>query len=81
VKTRQWLGIGFLFFAVFVIFAWEYLPKIWESMEGPRRTIVESPHRGEMAPDFTLREVDGRHTVALHDMRGKPVVIFFGSCT
>jgi hypothetical protein len=40
-----------------------------------------TPEAGEVAPDFTLHDVDGRNPVNLTDLRGKPVVLFFGSCT
>jgi hypothetical protein len=36
---------------------------------------------GEGAPDFTLFGADGRGPVRLSDLRGKPGVLLFGSCT
>jgi len=37
---------------------------------------------GDMAPDFTLKSLDGPQTVTLSDFRGKrPVVLIFGSYT
>ncbi|HEX5272058.1 MAG TPA: deiodinase-like protein [Gemmataceae bacterium] len=39
------------------------------------------PPVGSPAPDFVLTGVDGGQTVRLSDLRGKPVVLFFGSCT
>jgi hypothetical protein len=40
------------------------------------------PSVGQMAPDFTLRTLDGDRTVKLSDFRGKkPVVLVFGSYT
>jgi len=36
---------------------------------------------GQVAPDFTLQDVAGKSTVALSNLRGKPVVLVFGSCT
>ncbi len=41
------------------------------------RTIV---HAGDPAPDFTLRALDGED-VTLSRLRGKPVMIEFGSIT
>ena len=36
---------------------------------------------GDRAPDFTIQDVDGKTTVKLSALKGKPVVLFFGSCT
>ena len=36
---------------------------------------------GEPAPDFDLRRADGKGRVRLSDLRGKPVVLVFGSFT
>jgi hypothetical protein len=36
---------------------------------------------GLAAPTFALRGVDDRKQVDLADMRGKPVLLIFGSCT
>jgi len=36
---------------------------------------------GDAAPDFTLKDVQGKKTVKLSDLKGKPVVLIFGSCT
>ena len=36
---------------------------------------------GEMAPDFTLRDIEGKKSVTLSAARGKPIVLIFGSCT
>jgi hypothetical protein len=36
---------------------------------------------GDTAPDFTLQDVAGKKTVKLSELRGKPVVLIFGSCT
>jgi cytochrome oxidase Cu insertion factor (SCO1/SenC/PrrC family) len=39
------------------------------------------PERGQIAPDFTLQDAQGESSVRLSDLRGKPVVLLFGSCT
>jgi cytochrome oxidase Cu insertion factor (SCO1/SenC/PrrC family) len=36
---------------------------------------------GEAAPDFTVKDVQGKESVRLSDLKGKPVVLIFGSCT
>jgi cytochrome oxidase Cu insertion factor (SCO1/SenC/PrrC family) len=36
---------------------------------------------GDIAPNFTIMDVEGKKTVKLSDLKGKPVVLIFGSCT
>jgi len=36
---------------------------------------------GAVAPDFALPDIEGKKTVKLSDLKGKPVVLIFGSCT
>jgi cytochrome oxidase Cu insertion factor (SCO1/SenC/PrrC family) len=36
---------------------------------------------GQSAPDFTVKDVHGKQSVRLNDLKGKPVVLIFGSCT
>ena len=36
---------------------------------------------GGPAADFTLRDANGKNPVTLAKLRGKPVVLIFGSCT
>ncbi|MBM3980741.1 MAG: redoxin domain-containing protein [Planctomycetes bacterium] len=36
---------------------------------------------GDVAPGFELADVDGKKKVKLADLKGKPVVLVFGSCT
>lgn len=36
---------------------------------------------GDDAPDFSLRTYDGSQAMTLSELRGKPVVLVFGSCT
>ena len=36
---------------------------------------------GDAAPDFSIKDVRGEKTVKLSELRGKPVVLIFGSCT
>ncbi|RMD57927.1 hypothetical protein D6833_13450 [Candidatus Parcubacteria bacterium] len=50
-----------------------------------RRQREQEPHVplvGEVAPDFTLTDITGEHTVTLSQFRGqKPVALAFGSFT
>lgn len=36
---------------------------------------------GDAAPEFALQDIEGKKTVKLSELRGKPVVLIFGSCT
>lgn len=36
---------------------------------------------GDAAPAFELADADGNNKVKLADLKGKPVVLVFGSCT
>jgi hypothetical protein len=36
---------------------------------------------GDRAPDFTVQDLHGKQSVKLSELRGKPVVLIFGSCT
>lgn len=36
---------------------------------------------GAAAPEFTVKDVEGKKTVKLSELKGKPVVLIFGSCT
>ena len=41
-----------------------------------------APRRGDLAPDFTLKTIDGAREVTLSQFRGRqPVVLIFGSWT
>ena len=41
---------------------------------------VNSPNPGEQAPDFSLTDTSGNHTIRLSDFQGqKPVALIFGS--
>ena len=47
---------------------------------GLENWLTEGPKPGETAPDFRLEAVDGT-SVRLHELRGRPVVLEFGSYT
>lgn len=46
-----------------------------------RRPAAGKLKVGDAAPSFTLSDTTGKTTVKLADLRGKPVVLIFGSCT
>lgn len=46
--------------------------------DGKRTVVGKGVQPGELAPDFTLPEAGGG-SVQLSDLRGKPVVLHFGS--
>lgn len=46
------------------------------------RTNDKAPKIGDLAPDFTLKSLDGKSETQLSKFKGsKPVVLFFGSYT
>ena len=50
-------------------------------LAGELGSPFEGPPLGAKAPPFTLRTPDGKKEIALQDLRGKPVVLVFGSFT
>jgi cytochrome oxidase Cu insertion factor (SCO1/SenC/PrrC family) len=36
---------------------------------------------GDAAPAFSLQDLEGKQTVRLEELKGKPVVLIFGSCS
>ena len=50
-------------------------------MSGQFGSLTSGPNIEDMAPDFTLRRQDGTGSVTLSQLRGKPVVLIFGSFT
>jgi peroxiredoxin len=51
--------------------------KVWQT-----EADATAPKKGDIAPDFELKELDGITTCRLSDYRGKkPVVLVFGSHT
>ena len=60
------------------------MPSIRESREEARawqnRNNPSAPKKGDMAPDFELRDVDGENPIRLSEFIGtKPVGLIFGS--
>lgn len=64
----RWSVAGFLL-AVAVAAAQQPRPREGELKEGA------------VAPDFALKDPLGKQAVKLSDLKGKPVVLLFGSCT
>jgi Ca2+-binding EF-hand superfamily protein len=50
-------------------------------LDGDIGSPFEGPAVGARAPDFRLKTFDGKGEVALSELRGKPVVLVFGSFT
>jgi hypothetical protein len=50
-------------------------------IEGDIGSPFAGPDLGQRAPDFRLKTFDGKGEVALSELRGKPVVLVFGSFT
>jgi hypothetical protein len=50
-------------------------------LNGDIGSPFEGPSVGQRAPDFRLKAYDGQGEVALSELRGKPVVLVFGSFT
>ena len=51
-------------------------------MPAQKKVDVNAPRAGDMAPDFTLYDIEGENSVTLSDFREKkPVALVFGSFT
>jgi len=51
-------------------------------MSAQKKFDGKAPRAGDMAPDFTLYDIEGKDSVTLSDFRGKkPVALVFGSFT
>jgi peroxiredoxin len=51
-------------------------------MSGQKALDAQAPRAGDLAPDFTLYDIEGQDSVTLSDFRGKkPVALVFGSFT
>lgn len=52
----------------------------WEHTKALMARVA--PAVGELAPDFSLKTLDGKETIALSNFKGdRPVVLIFGSYT
>ena len=53
-----------------------------EHRDWQKRFDTNAPKVGDIAPDFELRDINGKNPVRLSDFRGqKPVALIFGSYT
>lgn len=51
-------------------------------MAAQKKVDVNAPRAGDLAPDFTLHDIEGKDSVTLSSFRGKkPVALVFGSYT
>ena len=51
-------------------------------MSAQKKLDAKAPRVGDIAPDFTLYDIEGKNSVTLSDFRGKkPVALVFGSYT
>lgn len=51
-------------------------------MAAQKKMDANAPRAGDMAPVFTLYDIEGKDSVTLSDFRGeKPVALVFGSFT
>jgi peroxiredoxin len=51
-------------------------------MASQKELDSKAPRAGDLAPDFTLHDIEGKDSVTLSDFRGKkPVALVFGSFT
>ena len=51
-------------------------------MPAQKKLDAKAPRAGDMAPDFTLYDIEGKNPVTLSDFHGKkPVTLVFGSFT
>lgn len=70
----------FLFSALLVGLAVAVIPA-GAQPQGKQRPRDGSLKAGDPAPDISLGDLTGKKTVKLADLRGKPAVLIFGSCT
>jgi cytochrome oxidase Cu insertion factor (SCO1/SenC/PrrC family) len=75
ISMRFWLFMALIFLAT-------SLPA--ESQDKKKKGDLRKEvalKEGSAAPDFTLKDADGKNAVKLSELKGKPVILIFGSCT
>lgn len=63
-----------------LVLCWIVLPAAAQDKKKDRRREVDLK-AGSVAPDFTLKDPEGKTSVTLWKLKGKPTVLIFGSCT
>jgi cytochrome oxidase Cu insertion factor (SCO1/SenC/PrrC family) len=61
-----------------VLFATATMATAADDRPRPRQGDLKA---GDAARDFTVQDMTGKNTVKLSALKGKPVVLIFGSCT
>jgi cytochrome oxidase Cu insertion factor (SCO1/SenC/PrrC family) len=64
----------------FFVAATAVLP-VAPAQQPSRRPMPGDLKVGDVAPDFTIKDIDGKVDTTLSKLQGKPVVLIFGSCT
>ena len=55
---------------------------IFADNQQPQRKPLQGDLKiGDTAPDFTIKDIEGKESTTLSKLQGKPVVLVFGSCT
>ena len=71
---------------VLLVVAMVLLGAINATAQPPKKKLARPEDRaglkvGTAAPNFELADADGKNKVTLECLKGKPVVLVFGSCT
>lgn len=77
-KYLRWMVAASLLFVVASGFAIAQPPERKRPSQGDREGKLKP---GDVAPTFQVKDMSGKKTVSLSSLKGKPVVLFFGSCT
>ena len=69
-------------FVVLLLFILVLIPVIASSQRGRSRGDDGAPKKGDVAPTFTLKTLDGKKEVDIAKLVGrKPIILIFGSYT
>jgi cytochrome oxidase Cu insertion factor (SCO1/SenC/PrrC family) len=69
-------------FAIAVLAAFTVIALAQGQQTQPKQKPMQGKLKvGDDAPDFAVKDVEGKETTKLSDLKGKPVVLIFGSCT
>lgn len=70
--------IGNFFFSISVVVLLSIGPSVGAQTPERRQGTLRT---SDSAPDFSLQDVSGKKTVKLAELKGRPIVLIFGSCT